>query len=68
MYTPPEDARAVRISADGVTLDGDLLVPAGATGIVVFAHGSGSSRFSTRNRMVAQLSMTQAWRRCSSIC
>jgi putative phosphoribosyl transferase len=54
MYTPPEDARAVRISADGVTLDGDLLVPAGATGIVVFAHGSGSSRFSTRNRMVAQ--------------
>ena len=54
MYTPAEDARAVRISADGASLDGDLLVPAGATGIVVFAHGSGSSRFSPRNRMVAR--------------
>ena len=54
MYTPPEDARAVRISAAGITLDGDLLVPAGATGIVVFAHGSGSGRLSPRNRMVAR--------------
>ncbi|HSJ31645.1 MAG TPA: hypothetical protein VK933_09430 [Longimicrobiales bacterium] len=54
MYTPPADARAVRIDADGATLDGDLLVPPGATGIVVFAHGSGSSRFSPRNRMVAR--------------
>ncbi|MDE3112291.1 MAG: dienelactone hydrolase family protein [Chloroflexota bacterium] len=32
---------------------GDLVVPAGATGIVVFAHGSGSSRHSSRNRAVA---------------
>ena len=34
-------------------LAGNLLVPPGATGIVLFAHGSGSSRFSSRNRFVA---------------
>jgi predicted alpha/beta-hydrolase family hydrolase len=36
-------------------LKGDLIIPEGATGIVVFSHGSGSSRFSTRNKMVAEL-------------
>src|SRR5205823_10682940 len=35
------------------TLDGDLATVAAATGIVLFAHGSGSSRFSPRNRYVA---------------
>src|SRR5256885_14187457 len=44
----------VQVDADGVTLEGDLIVPAGATGIVLFAHGSGSSRHSSRNRTVAQ--------------
>ena len=39
--------------AAGAELDGDLTVPAGARGIVLFAHGSGSSRFSPRNRHVA---------------
>jgi len=43
----------VRIPIDSVTLDGDLLVPESARGIVVFAHGSGSSRYSPRNRYVA---------------
>jgi putative phosphoribosyl transferase len=43
----------VRIAASGVMLDGDLVVPGGASGIVLFAHGSGSSRHSPRNRMVA---------------
>ncbi len=43
----------VRIPADGVTLPGHLSVPAGATGVVVFAHGSGSSRHSPRNQYVA---------------
>jgi putative phosphoribosyl transferase len=43
----------VRIPADGVMLDGDLTVPPDAGGIVVFAHGSGSGRFSPRNRGVA---------------
>ena len=37
----------------GVTLHGDLAVPEQALGMVVFAHGSGSSRHSPRNRMVA---------------
>ncbi|MFE6781720.1 phosphoribosyltransferase family protein [Streptomyces sp. NPDC057680] len=39
--------------ADGVVLAGRLAVPEGATGIVLFAHGSGSSRHSPRNRAVA---------------
>lgn len=43
----------VRVDAEGVTLDGVLALPAGAPGLVVFAHGSGSSRFSPRNRYVA---------------
>jgi putative phosphoribosyl transferase len=51
MTTEP---RNVEIDVDGVTLEGDLILPAGATGIVVFAHGSGSSRFSSRNRRVAR--------------
>lgn len=46
-------AEAVRISADGAVLDADLAVPAGARGVVAFAHGSGSSRHSPRNRQVA---------------
>ncbi|HEX5083409.1 MAG TPA: alpha/beta family hydrolase [Blastocatellia bacterium] len=45
----------VRIPAGGVVLDGDLAIPGGATGIVVFAHGSGSSRHSPRNRSVARV-------------
>ncbi|MFI9210423.1 alpha/beta family hydrolase [Streptomyces sp. NPDC053253] len=43
----------VRIPATGATLGGRLAVPDGATGIVLFAHGSGSSRHSPRNRAVA---------------
>lgn len=43
----------VSIQAGPVTLAGDLEVPQGAGGIVLFAHGSGSSRFSPRNRYVA---------------
>jgi putative phosphoribosyl transferase len=44
----------VDIPAGDVTLEGELDVPAGATGIVVFVHGSGSSRFSPRNQSVAE--------------
>jgi len=43
----------VRIYAGSIVLNGDLCIPEGATGIVVFAHGSGSSRHSPRNRFVA---------------
>lgn len=45
---------AVRIPDGDDVLNGDLQVPAGASGLVIFAHGSGSSRFSTRNRRVAE--------------
>ena len=41
--------------ASGEAVAGDLIVPAGAEGIVVFAHGSGSSRRSSRNRRVAEV-------------
>ena len=47
--------RTVSIPADHVVLAGTLGVPAAATGIVLFAHGSGSSRFSPRNRFVARM-------------
>jgi len=42
------------VSADSVSLEGNLIIPQEASGIVLFAHGSGSSRFSPRNRFVAQ--------------
>jgi putative phosphoribosyl transferase len=45
--------RTVTLETDGVTLPGDLVVPDEARGIVVFAHGSGSSRLSPRNQAVA---------------
>jgi putative phosphoribosyl transferase len=45
---------AVRIPVGPLLLDADLTLPEGATGIVVFAHGSGSSRHSPRNRQVAR--------------
>lgn len=51
--TPVSGPELVRIQAGSVTLEGDLQVPDPATGVVLFAHGSGSSRHSTRNRSVA---------------
>ncbi len=44
----------VRIGAGPVGLEGSLTIPESATGLVVFAHGSGSSRHSPRNRFVAE--------------
>jgi putative phosphoribosyl transferase len=44
----------VRITLGEATLDGDLALPAAAQGLVIFAHGSGSSRHSPRNRFVAR--------------
>jgi putative phosphoribosyl transferase len=49
------DERLVLVAAGRVTLEGNLNLPEGARGIVLFAHGSGSSRFSPRNRYVAQM-------------
>ncbi len=45
--------KEIRIPADGLQLEGALVLPSGATGVVAFAHGSGSSRFSPRNTFVA---------------
>jgi dienelactone hydrolase len=45
--------REIRVPADGVELTADLSLPDCAIGLVVFAHGSGSSRHSPRNRHVA---------------
>jgi dienelactone hydrolase len=52
----PEAAREARveIAAGGARLEGELVVPVEARGVVLFAHGSGSSRRSPRNRRVAR--------------
>src|SRR5690242_21961107 len=44
----------IQIRSGAVILPGELIVPGDARGVVLFAHGSGSSRHSTRNRFVAQ--------------
>jgi putative phosphoribosyl transferase len=53
--SPLAQAQVLRIPAAGVTLNADLVVPVDARGIVVFAHGSGSSRHSHRNQFVARV-------------
>jgi putative phosphoribosyl transferase len=47
-------AHPVEITAGAAALNGDLRIPPDARGLVIFAHGSGSSRFSNRNRQVAE--------------
>jgi len=49
------DSTDVSIAFEGLSLAGFLAVPEHAKGLVVFAHGSGSSRFSQRNRFVAEI-------------
>ena len=53
MNTPSELERPVQVAAGGARLEGTLGLPHRARGIVIFAHGSGSSRHSPRNRYVA---------------
>jgi putative phosphoribosyl transferase len=50
-----EQECTVEVGTDDVGLTGMLTVPSGARGVVVFAHGSGSGRFSPRNRAVARV-------------
>src|SRR3954447_26030292 len=45
----------VRVQVGPVTLEGNLDIPQDASGVVVFAHGSGSGRHSPRNRFVARI-------------
>src|SRR6184192_280275 len=47
-------AKGVHIRSADVQLEGDLSLPDGAQGVVLFAHGSGSSRHSPRNQFVAR--------------
>src|SRR5437879_1432906 len=61
MRTPITETRSeirtrdVRIPSGPTALEGELNVPPGATGVVLFAHGSGSSRHSPRNQYVAKV-------------
>ena len=52
MTSPHEDS--VRITQGELALDGILGLPASPRGLVIFAHGSGSGRFSPRNNFVAR--------------
>ena len=53
--TTVADERPVQVALGRITLDGDLSIPAHPRAVVLFAHGSGSSRFSARNKRVAEL-------------
>lgn len=44
----------IQINTEGLIINGTLVVPKRARGIVIFAHGSGSGRFSPRNKFVAE--------------
>lgn len=50
-----EQQSLVSIPIDGIELEGELAIPDGASGLVIFAHGSGSSRHSPRNNFVADV-------------
>lgn len=59
----------VNLRLSEVTLEGYLAIPEKPRGIVIFAHGSGSSRHSARNRAVAKrLNEALTWPQCFSIC
>ncbi len=49
------NSREIRIDTPEGAINGDLTIPVDAVGMVIFAHGSGSSRHSPRNRFVAQV-------------
>ncbi len=54
MSAPRATEQDVQLDVGSLTLDGNLAVPGETRGLVLFAHGSGSSRLSPRNRFVAQ--------------
>ena len=59
LSSKPAESRLVKVPASQVTLNAILTVPEKARGIVIFVHGSGSSRLSPRNQFVAR-SLNQA--------
>jgi pimeloyl-ACP methyl ester carboxylesterase len=52
--SPEVQETAALIAVDSAVIEGDLVMVKGSEGLVLFAHGSGSSRYSTRNRFVAR--------------
>ena len=54
MTTQVIDKHLLKIPIGNVTLDGNLTIPSFPKGLIIFSHGSGSSRLSARNRMVAE--------------
>lgn len=56
---PPTGLVEIQTRPRGTILEGALAVPSGTTGIVIFAHGSGSGRHSPRNQRVAQALQAQ---------
>ena len=65
---PPGFEREITWTAGDLELAGHLAIPDRATGAVIFAQGSGSSRRSPRNRFVAARSTRLAWARCWPTC
>jgi hypothetical protein len=59
--------RPIRLDIAGVALNGNLSLPADAHGLVVFAHGSGSSRHSAGIALLLSRCSMRTWRRCCSI-
>src|SRR5687767_15139352 len=55
MSTPNHQEHLVHVMAGRVLLEGNLTLPREPRGLVLFAHGSGSSRHSSRNRYVAEI-------------
>jgi putative phosphoribosyl transferase len=53
-HTGTAQSRTEQIPSGQILLEGELMVPVGASGVVLFAHGSGSSRHSPRNQFVAR--------------
>jgi putative phosphoribosyl transferase len=47
-----KEENLVKIIADKATIEGNLIMPTDAKGVVLFAHGSGSSRFSHSTRYI----------------
>lgn len=52
---PPGESNEIHIPIGAIALEGTLAIPPGAKGLVIFVHGSGSSRFSPRNMFVAEV-------------
>lgn len=54
-FGPPGGGETIQVPAGRLTLTGTLAVPPAPAGLILFAHGSGSSRHSPRNRFIAQI-------------